>query len=151
MKAKINNQILRVQIMNDSYNDHAVEVKILEGTFKDKCTIVEKADLITPAKLTLNQLVKLVKSEINISDLEQNILEELVTVDAMETIQYNVNFLVSLNNKEYETFKYSTYAEEYNNIEYTKLSILTKTIEAIIDGEKRTIAQTKKIMLSECE
>lgn len=151
MKANINNQILRVQIMNDNYNDHSVEVKILEGTFKGKCTIVEQSDLITPAKLTLNQLVKLVKSEINVSDLEQNILEELISVDTMETIQYNVNFLVSLNSKEYETFKYSTYAEEYNNIEYTKLSILTKTIEAIIDGEKRTIAQTKKIMLSECE
>jgi hypothetical protein len=137
--------------MNDNYNDHAVEVKILEGTFKGKMTIVEKTDLITPAKMTLNQLVKLVKSEISISDLEQNILEELVTIDSLETIQYNVNFLVSLNNKEYETFKYSTYAEEYNDIEFTKLSILTKTIETIIDGEKRTIAQTKKIMLAECE
>lgn len=62
MKAKINNQILRVQIINNNYNDHAVEVKILEGTFSGKCAIVEKADLIT-SKYTLKAECKKYESE----------------------------------------------------------------------------------------
>jgi hypothetical protein len=47
MKANINNQVLTIEVINSNYNNHASEVKILEGTFSGKCAIVENSDLIT--------------------------------------------------------------------------------------------------------
>lgn len=46
MKAKINNNILEVRIINSNYNDHAKEIEILEGTFKGVYAIVENNDFI---------------------------------------------------------------------------------------------------------
>lgn len=46
MKARINNDVVEVKVIDSNYNEHASEVKILSGTFQGKCTIVENEDLI---------------------------------------------------------------------------------------------------------
>jgi len=46
MKAKIDNNILEVKVINSNYNDHAKEVEILEGIFKGVYAIVENHDFI---------------------------------------------------------------------------------------------------------
>jgi DNA-binding transcriptional regulator YhcF (GntR family) len=50
MKAKIDNKILNVRIINANYNEYAVECEILEGNFKGAYTIVENTDLIKEKK-----------------------------------------------------------------------------------------------------
>jgi hypothetical protein len=50
MKAKIDNKILKVRIINNNYNDHAKEVEILEGTFMGVYTIVKNKDFIEDKK-----------------------------------------------------------------------------------------------------
>lgn len=50
IKAKINNKILSVKIVDNKYNNHAKEVVILEGAFQGKYTIVENSDFIRETK-----------------------------------------------------------------------------------------------------
>lgn len=50
MKAKIDNRVTEVQIINEYYNEHAVEVKIAEGLHKGNFCIVEKKDLVKEKK-----------------------------------------------------------------------------------------------------
>ncbi|OSA95764.1 UNVERIFIED_ORG: hypothetical protein B2H93_04900 [Clostridium botulinum] len=150
MKAKINNKVLRVEMVDNNYNNHASEVRVMEGTFKGRLCIVENTDLIVPPTLTLAQLVKLAKNSIEyLNDLEEHYFTELISQEVLETIQYNVNNLVKLSYNDSEEFKYNYYREEYRDIEYVKNTILCDTIEARLNGEKRTLAQTRKMMLNE--
>ena len=43
--ARVNNKILKVLVVDANYNDHAVEAKILEGSFKGVPIIIENRDL----------------------------------------------------------------------------------------------------------
>lgn len=62
MKANINNKLYKVKVINSNYNNHSIEVKILEGTFAGKCAIVEKSDLVT-AKYTVSAKCSKYESE----------------------------------------------------------------------------------------
>ncbi|WP_252225345.1 MULTISPECIES: hypothetical protein [unclassified Clostridium] len=151
MKAKIDNKVLRVEMVDSNYNDHASEVRIIEGTFNGRLCIVENTDLIVPPTLTLAQLVKLAKNSIeDLNDLEEHYFTELISQEILDTIQYNVSNLVKLSYNDMEEFKYNWYREEYRDIEYVKNTILSDTIEARLNGDiKRTLAQTRKMMLAE--
>lgn len=151
MKAKIDNKVLRVEMVDNNYNDHASEVRILDGTFAGRLCIVENTDLIVPPTLTLAQLVKLAKNSIeDLNDLEEHYFTELISQEILETIEYNVSNLVKLSYNDSEEFKYNYYREEYRDIEYVRNSILSDTIEARLNGDiKRTLAQTRKMMLAE--
>ena len=50
MKAKIDNKIVEVEVINPKYNDESMEVKLLEGSFKGYNAIVLKRDLIKEKK-----------------------------------------------------------------------------------------------------
>lgn len=52
MKANINGKTLEVKVINANYNETMAEVKVLEGTFKGVCTVVNNNDLITEQKTT---------------------------------------------------------------------------------------------------
>lgn len=62
MKANINNQVLEIEVINSNYNNHASEVKILEGTFTGKKAIVENTDL-TIDKYTVSAKCSMYQSE----------------------------------------------------------------------------------------
>jgi predicted RNA-binding protein with EMAP domain len=99
--------------------------------------------------MTLVQLVKSVKEDIqNITEIKNNITG-LISTDTLKEIEYNAQSLVNINDTEECMFIGCTFSEDYSNIENTKKIILLKTIEAIIEGQKRTISQTKKMILAE--
>lgn len=50
MKAKVNNKIVDVEIIDKNYNNESVEVELLSGTFKGCRTIVLKSDLVKEKK-----------------------------------------------------------------------------------------------------
>jgi len=50
MKARIDNRIEEVEIIDANYNDYAVEVKTIGGKFDGVYAIVEKQDLIKEKK-----------------------------------------------------------------------------------------------------
>jgi len=59
MKAKVDNRVVLVQIVNENYNEHAVEAVIQEGSHKGIYTIIEKHDLLDekqPKKLKYKML-----------------------------------------------------------------------------------------------
>ena len=47
MKAKIDNNVWNIKIVDSNYDVDRVEVKILEGQFKGKNCIINKSDLVT--------------------------------------------------------------------------------------------------------
>lgn len=50
MKAKIDNKIVEVKVINPKYNNDSVEVELLEGSFKGFNAVVLKKDLIKEVK-----------------------------------------------------------------------------------------------------
>lgn len=142
MKAMINNQLLTVEVKDVNYNDHAVEVEILEGTFKGKYIIVEKKDLVRPS---LAKIITVAKNEIKennitIEDLENNSICELLQ-DTCKEIESSYNELVTISNKEWSIMD-SIYCE-YDTIEDAKRGILYSVIENEVCGIHKTIKQVK--------
>jgi hypothetical protein len=78
-------QELEVRVINSNYNDHAVEVKILEGTFSGKCAIVEKSDLVV-AKYT-------VKAECKKYESEDSYERSLVTSNYYRTLEFELTIV----------------------------------------------------------
>lgn len=50
MKAKIDNKVTGIVVINENYNEHAVEAKITDGIHAGMYCIVEKKDLIKERK-----------------------------------------------------------------------------------------------------
>lgn len=142
MKAMINNQLLTVEIKDNNYNDHAVEVVILEGTFKGKYTIVEKKDLVKPSIAKIMKVAKaeIIKENLTSEDLENHSICELLQ-DTCNEIESAYNELVTISNKEWSIMD-SIYCE-YDTIEDAKRGILYTVIENEVCGIHKTIKQVK--------
>jgi len=105
-------QELEVRVVNANYNDHAVEVQILEGSFKGQRTIVEKSDLVI-AKYTVKAECKKYENEDSYkrtlwdSDYHRSLSFELtVTCEDEATQDYIVEKIESYMRKELKEYNF---------------------------------------------
>ena len=125
-------QELEVRVVNANYNDHAVEVQILEGSFKGQRTIVEKSDLVI-AKYTVKAECKKYENEDSYkrtlwdSDYHRSLSFELtVTCEDEATQDYIVE---KINNTEMLSCK------KPDGAFYIMINI-SKMLGKVIDGNK---------------
>ena len=147
MKAKIDNNIVTVKMVNANYNDHACEVQILEGTHKGNYTIVENTDIIEDVK-TIKQLETLVRNDIK--DFTAEELDNYNLVELISTNTYNLikefSSKYNVSNREYTLLNdvyYGTYASS-DTIEDVKTNILLDAIESRLNGDKTSFTSIKK-------
>jgi len=147
MKAKIDNKIVTVKMVNANYNDHACEVQIVNGQWKGNYTIVENADIIEKVK-TINQLEILVRNDLSNVTAEE--LENCNLVELISTNTYNLakefSSKYNVTNREYTLLNdayYGTYAS-CDTIEDVKINILLDVIESRLNGDKASFTSIKK-------
>lgn len=147
MKAKIDNNIVTVKMVNANYNDHASEVQILEGTHKGNYTIVENTDIIEEVK-TIKQLETLVKNDIKDftgEELDNYNLVELISSNTYNLAKESSN-TYKLSNREFTLLIDNNYGEysSSDTIEDVKTNILLDVIESRLNGDKASFTSIKK-------
>lgn len=143
----IDNKQVQCEIIDNNYNDHAKEVKILEGIHTGRFAIVENKDIKIKEFKTVNQLTKLIKSNVSKEDLEEDLFIELVDYDIMEIVE-NFAKNLTLTNKEYYTLTdvYGVY-NNCNSREEVKLNLLIDVITKQLDGCKISYTNFKKTQI----
>ncbi|MBM7836302.1 hypothetical protein [Clostridium sardiniense] len=142
MRAKINNEILKVKVIDPEYNNYAKEVVILEGNWKGYRAIVENKDIIELN--TYSKLVKFIKGFIDTEELEDYHFCELIDNDIYNIIkefasQYNIT-----NSEYYKLIDiYSNY-NDCTSIDEVKTNIIIDTIQQTLNGIKSSFTKIKK-------
>jgi hypothetical protein len=150
MKANINNQILDVEVINANYNNHASEVKILEGTFSGKCTIVENTDLVAD-KYTVSFKSKSYNTEskyertFELSDNKRYLDFDLtITSENEDTAYYVLNKISSYMEAELKEYNFSfARCAGYGEVESNQF-----IDTASINFEHGFMAETKKTIMT---
>lgn len=142
MRTKINDEILKVKVIDPEYNNYAKEVVILEGNWKGYRVIVKNEDLIELN--TYSKLVKFVEGFIDTKELEDHHFCELINNDIYNIIrefssQYNIT-----NSEYYKLIDiYSNY-NDCTSVEEVKISIMIDTIQETLNGIKSSFTKIKK-------
>lgn len=112
MKAKniVCGKELQVEVINTNYNEHAVEVKILEGNFTGKCAIVEKKDLVLDKHSISTKIAKYANEDsyertLTTSDYRRSLEFEL-TIKCEDTNTQDYIYSIISNHMEKELDKY---------------------------------------------
>ncbi|WP_346938135.1 hypothetical protein [uncultured Clostridium sp.] len=144
MKAKIDNKIVTIKMVNANYNESSAEVELLEGTFQGRRAIVNKCDIIEEIK-TIKQLETLVRNNIDIAELENYNIVELLDSNIYSQVKQLANNY-NLSNSEYKLLK-DEHCGKYNycySIEDMKTNILLDVIESKLNNEKVSFTSIKK-------
>ena len=146
VKARINNKIVDVEIIDGNYNDHAKEVKVLNGTFKGKYTIVENNDFIVD---TYSQLVNICKADIeDLNDLENNHMTDLISLSTYNFIKNMANKYTLSKSNYYNIVQHPSF-ENCSNIEEVKTYILIDSLNLSLQGVKSSFTSVKNTILKE--
>lgn len=144
MKAKIDNKIVTVKMINANYNDTSAEVELLEGTFQGRRAIVNKCDIIKEVK-TIKDLEKLITNNIDMAELENYNLVELIDTYTYNLVkEFSNNY--KLSNREYQLLIDENYGKysSCNTTEDVKVNIVLDVIECRMDNNKATFTSIKK-------
>lgn len=140
--AKIDNKIVKVKVIDSKYNDHASEVIMLESKWKGIMVIVENKDFIEPN--TYNELVKFIKSYIDIKELDEHHFVELIDIDIFKIIS---GFAIKYKLTKSEYHKLISVYSDYNTcttIEEVKTNIMIDSIQKNLEGLKCSFTKIKK-------
>lgn len=147
LKAKIDNNVVSVKIIDSNYNDYAKEVIIMEGTHKGRYAIVENDNIIID---TYKQLVELCKLDIeNIEDLKEHHFIELMNSQLTYDIIKNFSKRYTLTNSEYYKLLSNLHYEHCKSIEEVKEIILIDSIEKSINNIKSSFTSVKNKALKQ--
>lgn len=148
MKAKIDNKILKVKVIDPNYNDHAKEVQILEGIHKGRLSIIENNDMIID---TYKDLIELCKADItNLKDLEEHHISELISTSTSNTIK-QFSFKYRLTKKEYYKLLNNCSYENCTTIQDMTEYILIDSLEYSVNNIKSSFTSVKNKALNEVQ
>lgn len=148
MKAKIDNKILKVKVIDPNYNDHAKEVQILEGIHKGRLSIIENNDMIID---TYKDLIELCKADItNLKDLEEHHISELISTSTSNTIK-QFSFKYRLTKKEYYKLLNNCSYENCTTIQDMTEYILIDSLEYSVNNIKSSFTSVKNKALKEVQ
>ena len=122
IKAKINNKILKVKIVDTNYNDDSVEVIIQEGTFKGRYAIILKSDIIDnrieSAIEYLENTISNTYEDINNLSSDINQCDEEVFGDIYLDTYKNLSIYISVSIDENNNLTYDCSSKNNNRKEY---------------------------------
>ncbi len=146
--ALIDNKQVKVQIIDNNYNEHAAEIEILEGTWKGQRVIVEHKDLSITTPKTYKQLINIVKNNIGNEDLEDHHFGEFIdniTYDIIQSFASNYE----LTDKDYYDLLLNSSYDSCKDKNQVKTYIMMDALQESLQNEKSSFTKIKNKALKE--